>query len=211
MPSLAINPGLRAGTRLAPLASSEDRMSLAEMATLITAGFVAAVASGLIDLDLKMPGHAILKPVLPLALGLALVPRRLGGAVMGASAAATLLGLRMAGAASVGAGALTSLCLIGPLLDVALWRTRPGWSIYLRFALAGLAANMAAFALKGSGKYFLALFAGDRPLRDWLTIAPVSYAFCGLVAGLISAAVWFRLNRRPPQSLRCSSEPEADG
>ena len=34
-------------------------------------------------------------------------------------------------------------------------------------------------------------------LGDWLTVAPVSYAACGLAAGLISAAVFFRATARP--------------
>lgn len=202
MTALAINSSLRASTRLRPLSAAQRGAGLAELASLVGAGFLAAAASVLVDLHLRVPGHAILIAVLPLSLGLALVPRQLGGAVMGCSAAAAALGAPWLGMEPLGAGALTSLCLTGPMLDAALWRARPGWSIYLRFALAGLATNVAAFAVRGGAKLLSSGVSG-RALNEWLSVAPVSYALCGLAAGLISAVVWFRWNpRRNADSIR---------
>ena len=34
-----------------------------------------------------------------------------------------------------------------------------------------------------------------RPLQDWLTVAPVTYAAFGLAAGLISGVILFRTRR----------------
>src|SRR5437667_465366 len=82
--------------------------------------------------DRGLPGHAILRGVLPLTLGLALVPRRFSGSVMGCSAVLTLLVLRGASGPSLGPAAVAALLLTGPLMDLALWNARPGWRLYVR-------------------------------------------------------------------------------
>ena len=51
-----------------------------------------------------------------------------------------------------GNGRLTSLCLIGPMLDAALWRAKAGWPVYLNFALASCLANLGAFVVRGARK-----------------------------------------------------------
>jgi len=182
-----------------------DRLRWAELGFLVGAGVTAAATVSYLDFGLRLPGHAILRAVFPMALGLSLAPRRLGGIVMGASAAATAMLLKTAGAGGLGIGALTSLCLIGPMLDAALWRAKAGWPVYLSFALAGCLANLGALLVRGAGKYSGWESLVKRPFADWASVASWSYLLCGLIAGLLSAAIWFRLRTArgkdgPPES-----------
>ena len=154
-------------------------------------GFAAAAITGMIDLNLRLPGHAILKVVLPLSLGMSLVPRRGAGLGMAASAGITLGAMSLLGGTGVGPGAATSLLLLGPLMDVAAHRVRPGCRLYAAFGVAGLSANLGAFLIRGATKASGGGWAGTRLLHDWLSVAPISYAICGLVAGFVSAAIFF--------------------
>lgn len=178
---------------------TSDKFRLADLGLLLGLGFVAAVATTL-DWKLRLPGHAILRTVLPLALGLALVPRRGSGFLLSGSAGVGALGLLAAGWPGAGVGAVTSLMLAGPLLDLAGSLSRRGWHIYLSFAAAGLAANVAAFAVRWAAKTGGGGRAGSRLLAEWWPQAIGSYAVCGLVAGLIAAAICFRASspRRVP-------------
>ncbi len=188
-----LHPQLLDSSRSAALTRYADRAGLVDMAILLTAGSGAALAVACLDLHLRVPGHAILRAMLPMALGLSLAPRRLGGLVMGCGAYSTTLLLRFAGGPTPGIGAFTSLCLLGPMLDLVLWHARGGWRLYARFALAGCLANLAAFAVRGGGKWAGLDAWHARSLADWATVAPWTYSLCGLVAGLVCAAVWFRL------------------
>src|SRR5215470_5155154 len=132
--ALRVHDGLRTAGRVPALARPGRALSVAEVAILLLIGAAAAVATATLDFSLRIPGHAIIRSVFPMALGLALVPRRLAGSLMAASAAATTLALR-AGGHGVGAGAVTSLCLTGPFLDLALLGARQGWRLYLGFLL----------------------------------------------------------------------------
>src|SRR5690349_15541592 len=127
---LRIHEGLFASGRLPSLARADRAASIAEIATLLLVGASAAVISALGELNLRIPGHAILRAVFPMALGLAIVPRHLGGCVMGASAFLTGMLLPFAGGRATGPGALASLSLTGPLLDLALWGAASGWRLY---------------------------------------------------------------------------------
>jgi hypothetical protein len=189
---LPVHRELRASSRAAALTRPEDRLRWAELGILWGAGVTAAIAVGSLDFHLRLPGHAILRAVFPMALGLSLVPRHGGGGVMGAGAATTILCLQVAGRAVPGVGALTSLCLIGPVLDGALWRARSGWPVYVSFAVAGGLTNLAAFAVRGGKKLTAWEALTTRPLADWVSTAAWSYLLCGLLAGLLSAAIWFR-------------------
>ena len=189
---LSVHPGLAQNTRLPVLADRERGLGLAEMLLLSAAGVGAALASALLDFGLRIPGHAIIRAVFPMSLGLALAPRRMGGMVMGASALGSAAALGAGGFASLGAGAMTSLALTGPLLDLALWRARRGWRLYLGFASAGLGSNLAALAVQAGTKLSGIGRLGARPLAEWWPQAIGTYALCGLLAGLISALVWFR-------------------
>jgi hypothetical protein len=104
--------------------------------------------------------------------------------------------LNIGGFAALGMGAVTSLTLTGPLLDAALWRARRGWRLHLGFAMAGLTANMAALAVRAGAKLIGVDHAVARPLAVWLPEAVVTYAICGIMAGLISAVVWFEFSSK---------------
>ena len=178
------------------LISRQERGKIAELGFLVGCGCVAAVLSGYLDFRLRIPGHAILRAVFPMALGLAVVPRRGAGTVMGVSALLSGLLMRMIVPASgLGLGALTSLTLTGPLLDYSLGRVRGGWRLYAGFALAGLAANTVALVIRGGAKYSGVEHIGARRFSEWLLQASVSYVICGILAGLVSGAVWFQATR----------------
>jgi len=199
--ALPVHDGLLGASRVPSLARPERAVSVTEVAVLVLLGAAAAAATALPDLQLRIPGHAILRSVFPMALGMALVPRRLSGSVMGGSALATAL-LLQAGGAGGGPGAMTSLTLTGPLLDLALLGARQPWRLYLGFVLAGLGSNLAAFFVRwGFRAVDLAHRAGGgggggRRTAEWLAVAPWTYVLCGALAGLLSAAVWFHLRSR---------------
>lgn len=188
---LPVHEQLRRATRLGRLASDAAAPTVREWVILFLAGAGAALLSCLVDLSLRIPGHAILRAVFPMAMGLALVPRRGAGVVMGCSALLTLLGLHLGGIGGVGLGATTSLAATGPLLDASLSRNAAGWRLYVGFIVAGVLSNLAALAVRGSTKSLGWEHLGARPLGTWLAQASVTYVLCGMIAGLISGAVWF--------------------
>lgn len=194
--TLVLHDGLAERSRLRSITSPGQRTTTFELALLVACGAAAAAASAYLDLRLRIPGHAILRAVFPMVLGLAVVPRRGAGTVMGGSALLTGLGLRAVfPVEGFSLGALTSLTLTGPFLDLALRRARSGWRLYAGFALAGLAANLVAFFIRGGAKMLGLEHAGARPLAEWLLQASFSYAICGLLAGLASGAIWFQATR----------------
>lgn len=199
--SLSPNPTLLDASRLCRPSRLGSQTSALELVTLLGCGALAAVASTMLELNLRIPGHAIVRAVLPIALGLSLVPRRGAGTVMTASALLSLIVLSVLGLARVGSGALTSLALIGPALDVAARSARSRPWIPLSFALAGLATNLAALAVRASTK---ALGwerggggggggGGGRQFAQWWPEAIGTYALCGLLAGLMGALLWFHV------------------
>jgi hypothetical protein len=205
---LSLHPGLAQSSRLPVLSGRQQGLQVVEMLLLVGAGVGAALATALFDYGLRIPGHAIIRVVFPMSLGLALAPRRMGGMVMGASALGSALMIQAGGLVAFGAGAITSLALTGPALDLALWRcgrsadpttssrrgqrAAPNWGLYLGFALAGLGSNLAALAVRAGTKLAGLDRVGGRPLADWWPQAVGSYAVCGLLAGLLSAVVWFQ-------------------
>lgn len=196
---LPIHAGLADSSRLPVLSRDAEGLRAAEILLLLGVGVVAAAGSAFLDLGLRIPGHAILRAVFPMAFGLALVPRQFAGTVMGIGALASAGAIKAGGSAPLGLGAMTSLTLTGPLLDLALWRVQRGWPLYLGFALAGLGSNLAAMGVRGGARLMGWDPTGGRPLALWWPQAIVTYALCGIVAGLISAVVWFRFSesRRP--------------
>jgi hypothetical protein len=212
VPNLPLHEGLRERSRLRSVVVPASGATLWELAWLIGMGVVAALATTFLDFSLRIPGHAILRVVFPMSLGLALVPRRGAGLTMGVSALATVACCGFAGARTPGLGATTSLVVMGPLLDATLWRVRSGWILYGGFALAGLLSNLIAFAARGAGR-----LAGLGPavrggggggggrmgagVDPWWSSAPLSYMACGLLAGLVCGAIWFASRpRRQPES-----------
>jgi hypothetical protein len=204
-PLLPLHPGLRSTTRLRRLVWNGTSASTRDWLILISAGVIATCASTFLDYNLKIPGHAILRVTFPMAIGLALVPRRGAGSVMGFAAIVTAIGLRLGGAGGDGMslGALTSLATTGPLMDFTLRRTNGGWKQYLAFAGAGLTSNLLAFAVRGGAKLLGFEHGGGRRFASWLAQAAITYPVCGLLAGLISGAIWFYARHR---SERASEE-----
>jgi ABC-type Co2+ transport system permease subunit len=195
---LAPNKALLEASRLRPLVHGGERATWVELAALTSLGLCAALSSALLDFNLRIPGHAILRAIVPMSFGLALVPRRHAGSVMTATALLGVLGLRALGESHGGSGALTSLLLTGPMLDLASRRARPGWRLYLAFSLAGLASNLAALTVRAATKALGWERAGGRPLLEWWSQAAGTYAACGLAAGLLSALLWFHLAAERP-------------
>lgn len=184
-----------AGRVRLPSRAAGASISLAETLALLACGAVAAASVLLVDFKLKLPGHAILRAVFPMALGLSVVPRRGAGAVMGTGAVATAAMLIGGGWADKGLGAMTSLCLVGPVLDLAMRRSASGRRIYLGFIAAGVATNLAAMLVQAGAKTLgWDNLSGGKSLVAWLWPALASYPLCGALAGLISAAAWFRWN-----------------
>jgi hypothetical protein len=164
---------------------------------LLTGSLAAAIVHYL-DFSLRIPGHAILRSVVPVMLGLALAPRRMSGTLIASSALTTSWLLRSPGHGA-GMGALTSLIVIGPVLDACLWEARSGRGVWFRCALAGLITNFSAFVIRMGGKW-TGWELGIRPVSQWWSYALFTYLVCGLVAGLLAGAISFRLTPRGPNS-----------
>ncbi len=190
---LSVHPGLDSCRRAGLDARQGSRISAAELGLLGLLGASAAWASAFVKTGWGVPGHNILLVIFPMATGMALVPRRGSASVVGASGVAAGGLFTLFGPHGLGSGALAGLAMLGLALDAALRGARCGRGVYLRLAAAGLGANLAAFAVRAGHK-----LAGDaaRPWDLWWPEAVVTYPACGLLAGLISAAVWFRASAR---------------
>ncbi len=195
---LSVDADLLATSRVPTLVGSDGYVRPIELAALALAGVAAALLTNALRLNLGIPGSSIVFATFPIALGFALVPRRGAGAVMSGAAALTTMGLGFAGGPVDGPGALTSLILTGPLLDLALRFARGGgWRLYAAFVVAGALSNAFAFAVRGSAKAFgIAGMGGGRPFASWWPSAIVTYTIAGVVAGLISALAWFHYRER---------------
>ena len=205
--AFSIHEGLVDSSRLSGWIGQRDRIRPLEMSMLLLVGLSAALATAFVHFGVRIPGHSIVRAVFPMALGLAVAPRRLAGSVMGAGSIIGVTVLSLGGFATFGIGALVSLFLSGPLLDIALWNAKRGGRVYLGFALCGLGSNLAAFGTRGGIKLLGLDHAGGRPLMAWLPEAAFTYALCGVLAGLLSAAVWFQWTSR--QGSRKEREPAA--
>ncbi|MGE5362243.1 MAG: hypothetical protein ACM3NQ_24765 [Bacteroidales bacterium] len=192
VPIFRLHDGLAAAARLPRISTVSDRVSIAELALLFLCGIVAATAQAYVRLRLGIPGHAIVLSVVPMALGLALAPRRMAGSVMSAGAFTTAACLTAFAGARYGGGAFTSLCLIGPMMDVALAGARRGWRLYLALVLAGIGANFCALVSRTGGKLFGFDLPGARPFGSWWAQALLTYTLSGAVAGLLGALCWFQ-------------------
>jgi len=173
-------------------------VSLAELSFLVSMGATTGLVRCLVDLRLGLPGHSIVLIVLPLALGIALAPRRGAGTVMGLSAAATALTFKCAGIGhAVGPGAFTSLAVTGVAFDVWMARLRGKKSVYASWILAAFSANFLAFVVRAgmklSGAWPGVGVGAFRP--GWLARAAVSYSACGIVAGFVCAWICFKFRR----------------
>gem|GEM_PF-483770 len=209
--NLPLHPGLLQSTRLRTLVSDAHTAPLADWALLAAFGALAAISSASLNLGIqRVPGHAILRVVFPIALGLAIVPRRGAGSVMGASAFVTAMMLRIGGLRTegLGFGALTSLLATGPLLDFTLSRAHSGLRQYAAITVTGLVSNLMALSVRGLLKATGLEAPGRRPLMDWLAQASFTYVVCGLLAGFLSALVLLKAFSRADNSCTTPSRDE---
>jgi len=190
--------GLTDAGRLPSLAQVRQRISVAELLMLFASGAAAAVAVGKAKLGLGIPGHSIVLAALPMVFGMALAPRRFAGSVMSAGALGTAWALASAGGADFGSGSFVSLCLLGPVMDVALRNAQTGRRVYAALILAGVLTNVLALASRASAKV-IGLDAGARPFDAWWLQASMTYTLSGAVAGLLGALCWFHFNSAGPQ------------
>ena len=109
---MAVDDDLLATSRVPALVTTRSGVRPIELVALALAGVTAALLTNLLRLNLGIPGSSIVFATFPIALGLALVPRRGAGAVMAGAAALTTMGLGFAGAPLDGPGALTRGCSI---------------------------------------------------------------------------------------------------
>jgi hypothetical protein len=188
---------LKRASRLGIVPAPAARISNHEIAALVACGALAALAVFAIHLSFRIPGHAILRAVFPMAAGLAIVPRRFAGLVMTIAAALTAVGLHIGGIGEIQPAALVSLLALGPLLDLAMLGNSIGWKLYARFIAAGVAANLIAFATRTILTAMGYGTPGSHQMERLGWIVPASFLLCGAVAGLVSAIAWFRLRSRP--------------
>jgi hypothetical protein len=195
-----IHDGLVAAGRFPSLARIRERITTSEIVMLLLFGVASAAAVGFIRTGLRFPGNSIILAMLPMVLGFAAAPRRSAGFIMGAGAfgAATMFG--MLGLAHFGAGAFVSLCLLGPVMDLALRKVKSGPWLYVAFGLAGVCANLLALGSRGSAKLLGLDVAGMRPFGTWYIQASMTYSLCGAVAGLIAAFCFFQFRKQQSNS-----------
>ena len=198
--ALVSHDGLISSRRLPWADRLDPRVSVLEATSLVAVGVAAALATAFVRIKLQIPGHSIVFAVFPMAFGMALAPRRMAGSIMGTSALLTAAALHGGGLASIGSGALTSLCVSGPLMDLALLGVRNGRRVYVALVLTGLASNLLAFAVRAATK-LAGLEPGLRQFAQWWPQAAVSYVVCGAVAGLISALAWFQFAAGSPDAI----------
>jgi hypothetical protein len=191
MNTFAAKSNLQSASRV-PGVASDAGVSVAEIGCLLACGAASALAVGLIHRSMGVPGIAILRGLLPLALGFALVPRRSAGTVMSTGAAATAAILMGAHVGEFQVPALAGILSLGPVLDLALAGHPQGWRIYFRFAAGGVVANLIAFSSKLVAAFFGWHFPGSGRVNHFWSISLGSFLLCGAAAGLISAVIWFR-------------------
>lgn len=160
---------------------------------LLAAGALAAGLVVLLPFPIRVPGHAILKAALPMIAGLALAPRPLAGSIAGFGAATAMTVMLALRVGHPQAAAVTALLALGPAMDLAVrGARRGGWRLYLRLSLAGMAANLVAFAVRWGVAWLDADPFAQHSLKRFGVGVALSFALCGLLAGLTSAAACFR-------------------
>jgi hypothetical protein len=191
-----VRDGLIGAARFPPLSRPRQRISAAEVLLLLTCGAAAAAAVGLIKLRLGIPGHAIVLSALPMALGMALAPRRFAGTVMSAGALGAASLLAGVTDARYGSGSFVSLSLLGPMMDIALRHARAGWPVYAALVASGVATNLLALGSRAAAKLAGLDLADARPFDSWWLQAMGTYTASGIVAGVLGALCWFHFHDR---------------
>ena len=114
---------------------------------------------------------------------------------MSAGALGTAWLLAFAGA-NYGSGSFVSLCLLGPMMDVALRGVRGGRRVYVALVLSGVATNVLALGSRAAAKVVGLDIAGARPFDSWWLQAMATYTLSGVLAGLLGALCWFHFRDR---------------
>ena len=195
-----IHDGLAAAGRIPSISGIREHISAWEVFLLLICGSAAAAMVETIKLGLRLPGHAILLSMIPMALGLALAPRRSAGFIMSAGALSTAIILNQAGLVRYGAGSFVSLCLLGPTMDLVLAKARSGWRLYSGLILAGFITNGLALASRSTAKMLGLDLPGARPFGLWWGQALITYSLCGAIAGLVAAICFFSLRKKQRES-----------
>jgi hypothetical protein len=193
--AFATRTSLQDASRL-PAWSRHARVSAGEVALLLVCGALAAIAIGAFHVQLRIPGHAILRGVIPMALGLALVPRQSSGMVMSVGAGLAAAAMNWGHVGRFPPAAILSVVILGPILDVALSGDPRGWRLYARFIASGALTNLLAFIIRFGTALAGWDFRGSRQFTEFWPFALMTFVICGALAGLFSAALWFRLSSR---------------
>jgi hypothetical protein len=109
---------------------------------LVCFGIIAGISVSNLKLSIGIPGHAIIKVMIPMALGLSLAPARSAGSIMGISGLITaFIGQTLTEGPGTGTGAYTSLVCTGVLMDFTLYFANTGWKLYTGLMVSGLIAK----------------------------------------------------------------------
>jgi hypothetical protein len=192
MNAFAAKPNLRSASRL-PSLWQQARVSILELACLLACGALGMFAVGALhQMRIPVPGNAILRGTLPMAFGLALVPRRSAGLVMTIGAGLTAATMSWIGIGRFPFAAMLSVLALGPLLDLALAGGAKSWRLYARFAVAGASANLLAYAAKIAALQFGVSTGSEGNFASFGWVGFVLFVLFGAAAGFVSAAIWFR-------------------
>lgn len=161
---------------------------------LICFGVIAGISVAHIKLSIGIPGHAIIKIMIPMALGLAIAPVKSAGSIMGISGLiSAFIGQTLTEGPGTGTGAYTSLVCTGVLMDFTLYFANTGWKLYTGLMVSGLFANLIALYVRSGFKSFLKINIFD--FNTWFQTAAFTYPICGLLAGLLCAFLVFKFRK----------------
>ena len=192
-----INPVIESRSRLIFLTGSRRLVFSQNLILLVGFGILSGLAVSQIKLSLGIPGHAIIKIMIPMSIGLSMAPVRSAGAIMGISGLITaFIGQTFTEGPGTGTGAYTSLVCVGVLLDLTLYWANNGWRLYLGLMMSGLIANIFALFVRSGFKSFLKINIFD--FSTWFQTASFTYPICGLIAGFLCALLVFKF--REPSS-----------
>lgn len=161
---------------------------------LVCFGVIAGISVAHIKLSIGIPGHAIIKIMIPMALGLAIAPVKSAGSIMGISGLiSAFIGQTLTEGPGTGTGAYTSLVCTGVLMDFTLYFANTGWKLYTGLMVSGLFANLIALYVRSGFKSFLKINIFD--FNTWFQTAAFTYPICGLFAGLLCAFLVFKFRK----------------
>lgn len=190
--AMPLNATLAGARRVSLPNGTERTIAVSEFAFLCGMGALAAALSATLH-GWRIPGSNLLQSVLPMAAGLAMVPRRGSGAVMGTSAVITTMAIAGLGGVQITPSTFARLFLLGACLDVATAAVARWGNVWLWFVLAGVAANMLGFLFKAAcAQVGWEGLGGARWPFDFWPYRAASFAVCGALTGGLSGMLFFR-------------------